>query len=52
MLMTTCRTAPDRRQISGVNPPVADRPKGPWFNWKHGTLEEMLTSGSLSGANA
>ena len=50
--MTTCRTAPDRRQISGVNPPVADRSKGPWFNWKHGTLEEMLTSGSLSGANA
>ena len=50
--MTTCRTAPDRRQISGVNPTVADRPKGPWFNWKHGTLEEMLTSGSLSGADA
>jgi len=52
MLMTTCRTAPDRRQISGVNPPVADRPKDPWFNWKHGALEGMLTSGSRSDANA
>ena len=52
MLMATCRTAPDHPQISGVNPPVADRPKGPGFNWKHGALEGMLTSGSLSGANA
>jgi hypothetical protein len=50
--MTTCRTAPDWCQISGVNPPVADRPKGPRFNWKRGALEGMLTSGSLSGANA
>ena len=50
--MATCRTAPDRRQISGVNRPVADRPKGPRFNWKHGALEGMLTSGSRSDANA